>query len=167
MSAAAPAGLVFNFNANAFAPTGAEGAEPKADEEVADLDETPDAQGRRPIRWVKLAEGISESTYDEIEKLKIRGVYAPPRSYRRVYPNNQLAAHLIGFVDVSRGRPERSAWSDDGRSRSLSGAGLGLTWSGARSFSLEASYAHTLGDDVATAGPDSGGRFWINAVKYF
>lgn len=52
----------------------------------------------RLVRWAKLVDEIEESTYDAVQELKIKGVYGN-RSYRRTYPRNQLAAHLIGFVN--------------------------------------------------------------------
>jgi len=56
-------------------------------------------EGRvRLVRWAKLVDEIEESTYDAVRDLGIRGVYGN-RSYRRTYPRNQLAAHLIGFVN--------------------------------------------------------------------
>ncbi|MBC8040971.1 MAG: penicillin-binding protein 2, partial [Opitutaceae bacterium] len=54
--------------------------------------------GERLIRWAKLSETVEESTYDQITKLGIKGVYGT-RNYTRAYPHNQLAAHLIGFVN--------------------------------------------------------------------
>jgi len=56
-----------------------------------------EAGNERLVRWSKLVDEIEESTYDEVIKLGIKGVYGN-RSYRRTYPRNQLAAHLIGFV---------------------------------------------------------------------
>jgi len=58
----------------------------------------PDANGERPIQWAKLSDGISESAYAAIQQLKIRGIYGN-RVYRRVYPHNELAAHVIGYVN--------------------------------------------------------------------
>jgi cell division protein FtsI (penicillin-binding protein 3)/stage V sporulation protein D (sporulation-specific penicillin-binding protein) len=52
----------------------------------------------RPVQWIKLAEGIDENVYEEVKKLQIRGVYGN-RIYRRFYPHNSLAAHLIGYVN--------------------------------------------------------------------
>jgi cell division protein FtsI/penicillin-binding protein 2 len=65
-----------------------------------DLDpaETEPDGGRR-IRWVKLSEGVEEEVYERIVKLGIRGVYAPPRVFTRAYPSNELAAHVVGFVN--------------------------------------------------------------------
>ena len=72
------------------------------------LPETSDDDGRdaRPVQWVKLAEGVDETVYQGdkdrniagVDDLKIRGVYAN-RVYRRFYPQNSLAAHLIGYVN--------------------------------------------------------------------
>ncbi len=52
----------------------------------------------KPVQWVKLAEGVEESVYDQVRQLDIHGVYGN-RSYRRVYPHNAMAAHLIGYVN--------------------------------------------------------------------
>ena len=54
--------------------------------------------GERLIRWAKLSDTVEESTYDQIRRLNIKGVYGN-RTYTRAYPHNQLAAHLIGFVN--------------------------------------------------------------------
>lgn len=68
--------------------------------EASEAAETTEAgpSGERLIRWAKLSETVEESTYDQISKLGIKGVYGS-RSYTRAYPHNQLAAHLIGFVN--------------------------------------------------------------------
>lgn len=52
----------------------------------------------RDIRWAKLGENITEETYDKITALKVKGVYGD-RTYCRAYPHNQLAAHIIGYVN--------------------------------------------------------------------
>jgi len=52
----------------------------------------------RPIRWAKLREDIDEVTYEKIRALGIKGVYGN-RVFRRVYPHNALAAHLVGYVN--------------------------------------------------------------------
>jgi cell division protein FtsI/penicillin-binding protein 2 len=70
------------------------------DEESEEDDGTvaPAANGPRPIRWAKLRDEISESLYAEILKLKIQGVRGES-VYRRAYPSNQLASHLVGYVN--------------------------------------------------------------------
>ena len=58
------------------------------------------------MQWVKLAEGVDEAVYEGdparhvpgVKDLKIRGVYGN-RVYRRFYPENSLAAHVIGYVN--------------------------------------------------------------------
>jgi len=52
----------------------------------------------RPIRWAKLREDIDEATYEKIRALGIKGVYGN-RVFRRVYPHNALASHLVGYVN--------------------------------------------------------------------
>ncbi len=52
----------------------------------------------RRVRWVKLADEVDETVYDQIAKLKIRGIYGT-RGYKRVYPGGELAAHLLGYVN--------------------------------------------------------------------
>jgi cell division protein FtsI (penicillin-binding protein 3)/stage V sporulation protein D (sporulation-specific penicillin-binding protein) len=52
----------------------------------------------RIIQWAKLRDDISESLYDQITALGIKGVYGT-RAYRRVYPQNRLAAHVVGYVN--------------------------------------------------------------------
>jgi cell division protein FtsI (penicillin-binding protein 3)/stage V sporulation protein D (sporulation-specific penicillin-binding protein) len=65
-----------------------------------------DGRDARPVQWVKLAEGVDESVFEGdpdrhiagVKDLKIRGVYGN-RVYRRFYPQDSLAAHVIGYVN--------------------------------------------------------------------
>lgn len=52
----------------------------------------------RPVQYVKLSDTVEESAYEQIQKLGIRAVTGS-REFARIYPNNALAAHLIGFVN--------------------------------------------------------------------
>lgn len=52
----------------------------------------------RPIRWNVLKDDVRERTYQEILKLEITGVYGN-RHFKRVYPNETLAAHILGYVN--------------------------------------------------------------------
>ena len=70
---------------------------PAAKADDTQLDD-PDPDGNRPIRWAKLSDQVPESVYKDIEGLGIRGVYGS-RVYRRDYPHNEMAAHVIGYVD--------------------------------------------------------------------
>ncbi len=63
-----------------------------------DEDEAPDAAGNRAIRFAKLSDSITETTFTAIKQLNIKGVIGQ-RVYRRAYPNNSIASHIIGYVD--------------------------------------------------------------------
>jgi cell division protein FtsI/penicillin-binding protein 2 len=69
----------------------------KSDDGVV-VDDAADENGERPIRWAPLCDNVEESVYDKITALGIAGVYGN-RVYRRVYPQNSLAAHLLGYVN--------------------------------------------------------------------
>jgi cell division protein FtsI (penicillin-binding protein 3) len=69
----------------------------KTDDGVV-VEDALDENGERPIRWAPLCDNVEESVYDQIAALGIAGVYGN-RVYRRVYPQNSLAAHLIGYVN--------------------------------------------------------------------
>jgi len=56
------------------------------------------ADDEHEVHWIKLNDSVDESTYDQIKALNIRGVYGS-RIYSRDYPQNQLAAHVIGYVN--------------------------------------------------------------------
>ncbi|HWA85835.1 MAG TPA: penicillin-binding protein 2 [Opitutus sp.] len=81
-------------------PTGPAPAAAAGDDDDAEVDDPADANGERPIRWEKLCDDVAESTYAKIRGLDIQGVYGN-RVYRRVYPHNSLAAHVIGYVNKS------------------------------------------------------------------
>ncbi|WP_332861604.1 ShlB/FhaC/HecB family hemolysin secretion/activation protein [Janthinobacterium svalbardensis] len=74
---------------------------------------------------------------------------------------------LIGFVDTGTVSLNKNQWAAGDNKRTLSGAGIGLSWANNNDFVVRAYYAHKLGAAVATSAPDKGGRFWIQAVKYF
>lgn len=74
------------------------GAQSTADDDDSEVETNADNSGRRPIRFAKLSETITESNFAAIKELGIKGVYGK-RVYRRAYPNNGLAAHIIGYVD--------------------------------------------------------------------
>ena len=56
------------------------------------------SQKHNSIRWRKIADGVSEERYETIRALGIPGVYGN-RHYQRAYPNRQLAAHILGFIN--------------------------------------------------------------------
>ena len=64
-----------------------------------EVEDAVEQNGEHPIRWAPLCDNVDESVYDKIAALGIKGVYGN-RVYRRVYPQNSLAAHLVGFVNT-------------------------------------------------------------------
>ena len=74
---------------------------------------------------------------------------------------------LIGFLDTGAVSIDKNPWSSGTNRRTLSGAGAGFNWTGSNNFWVKGYYAHKVGNAVATSVPDSSGRFWIQAVKYF
>lgn len=78
-----------------------------------ELDDTPDAQGLRPIRWVVLKKYVAEDTFDKIKALGIAGLCAPERRFVRVYPHNDLAAHLIGYANAEGKGAAGVEWYSD------------------------------------------------------
>ena len=74
---------------------------------------------------------------------------------------------LVGFVDTGTVSINKNPFAPGDNRRTLSGAGVGLNWSAYNNFFVRTSYAHRLGSAVPTSAPDSKGRFWIQAVKYF
>jgi len=95
-SAPKPASFAFNVTpSDAFTLVASSAAET---ENPDDEDEAPDASGNRAIRFAKLSESITETTFTAIKQLNIKGVIGQ-RVYRRAYPNNSIASHIIGYVD--------------------------------------------------------------------
>ncbi len=76
-------------------------------------------------------------------------------------------AQAVAFVDTGSVSLNKDAWAPGPNRRTLSGAGLGLTWAGANGVALKLYYAHKLGNARASSVPDAMGRFWLQAVKYF
>jgi hemolysin activation/secretion protein len=75
--------------------------------------------------------------------------------------------HLVGFADTGSVTINKNPWTAGTNSRTLSGAGIGVTWIDYNNFSVRAYWAHKLGSAVATSAPDKKDRFWIQLVKYF
>ena len=75
--------------------------------------------------------------------------------------------HLLGFVDAGRVTINKQPWYAGPNDRSLSAAGVGLSWADPGNFALRTYYAVKLGNGEATSAPDRSGRFWIQAIKYF
>jgi hemolysin activation/secretion protein len=74
---------------------------------------------------------------------------------------------LAAFVDTGSVLLNRFAFGPGQNRRTLSGAGLGLSWSQPNNFAVTASLARKLGNAAATSAPERGSRAWIDLVKYF
>lgn len=141
--------------------------------------------------WVSLYGSINgqlaSKNLDSSEKMELGGMYGV-----RAYPEGEAFAdegyvlnlearlrlrnfseqqlgqmQLIGFVDAGRVTTNRNPWVAGSNSRTLSGAGVGFTWTDVNDFSLRMYYAVKLGNERAISAPDKNGRFWIQVVKYF
>lgn len=75
--------------------------------------------------------------------------------------------HLVGFIDSGAVTQDKNPWTGGENRRTLSGAGVGLTWADYNNFVVNAYWAQKLGNERATSAPDKDGRFWIQVVKYF
>ena len=130
---------------------------------------------------------LASKNLDVSEKMELGGMYGV-----RAYPEGEAFAdqgyvmnlearlqlpkfsermpgqlQLIGFIDTGSVTLNKNPWVAGPNRRTLSGAGVGLNWSDTNNFMVRAYYAFKVGDEVATSAPDSSGRFWIQAVKYF
>ena len=85
----------------------------------------------------------------------------------KLYEQMPGQIQLIGFVDAGSVTINKNPWFAGRNTRSLSGAGVGLTWADNNNFFVRAYYARKLGSEPAISAPDRSGRFWIQAVKYF
>ena len=56
------------------------------------------AKSGRLIRWASLAKNVNLKTYEAVMNLGITGVYGN-RKNQRFYPGNELASHVIGFIN--------------------------------------------------------------------
>lgn len=54
--------------------------------------------GPREVRYVKLADAVEDSSFNQIRQLGLKGVVGS-RDYRRFYPGESLAAHVVGYVN--------------------------------------------------------------------
>ena len=132
---------------------------------------------------------IASKNLDSSEKMSLGGMYAV-----RAYPQGEASGdqgyvlnlearwtlpkfstqlpgqlQLIGFVDTGSVTINKNPWPPETgpNRRTLSGAGVGLTWSETNNFVVRTYYAQKLGNEVSTSAPDRSGRFWIQGVKYF
>jgi cell division protein FtsI (penicillin-binding protein 3) len=55
--------------------------------------------GDRDSRFAWLKRQVDDATWQQVEKLGIKGIHAS-REYRRKYPEGEAAAHIVGFTDI-------------------------------------------------------------------
>ena len=82
-------------------------------------------------------------------------------------PNMPGQMQLIGFADTGSGTINRNPWAPGDNRRTISGAGVGLSWAEYNNFAVNMYWAHKLGNAVLNPVTDSSSRFWIQLVKYF
>lgn len=137
--------------------------------------------------YVQINGQFASKNLDVSEKMELGGMYAV-----RAYPEGEAYAdqgyvlnletrtllskiseklsgkmQLIGFVDTGTVQANKYVWTSEQNTRNLSGAGIGLNWTGTNNFLVKTYYARKLGDETATSAPDKSGRIWIQGVKYF
>ncbi|GGY86837.1 ShlB/FhaC/HecB family hemolysin secretion/activation protein [Pseudoduganella plicata] len=130
---------------------------------------------------------LASKNLDVSEKMELGGMYGV-----RAYPEGEAYAdqgyvlnlearlalprfsaslpgrmQLVGFVDHGDVSTSKDPWTTGSNHRSLSGAGVGLIWGDTNNFVVKGYYAHKLGGGKALSAPDSAGRFWLQAIKYF
>jgi hemolysin activation/secretion protein len=130
---------------------------------------------------------LASKNLDSSEKMELGGAYGV-----RAYPEGEaygdqgyiatLEARLklaalsrplhgdvqaLVFVDNGSVTYDRSPWAAGPNARTLSAAGVGLTWADRHGLAARVSYAFELGDEPALSAPDHGGRLWFQISKNF
>lgn len=124
-----------------------------------DVSEKMDLGGMYGVRAYPQGEASADEGYLVTLEARLRLPVLPDDSSSQV--------QLVGFVDGGTVTLNRNPWSTGPNTRTLSGAGVGLVWSDSNNFMVRVYYARKLGNETATSAPDTSGRFWIQAVKYF
>ena len=80
----------------------------------------------------------------------------------------RIGGHLqaSAFVDYGEVKLNEDPWFSGPNDRTLSAAGVGLTWTDRRNLMLKVSYAFALSGH-ATSFPDHGGHLWLQLSKFF
>lgn len=130
---------------------------------------------------------VATNNLDASEKMELGGAYAV-----RAYPEGEAYGdegyvatiearlaldewtrslpgrfQLIGFVDAGEVDFAHDPWFPGPNHARRSGIGAGVVWSGPDDLFVRATYAHRLGDQAVTSGPDDSGRAWFQIVKLF
>jgi hemolysin activation/secretion protein len=73
----------------------------------------------------------------------------------------------VTFLESEHVRVNKSPWTSGTNEATLSGAGVGLNWTGSRQWSAQASVATRLGSTPALTGATSSVHAWIEITKGF
>jgi len=73
----------------------------------------------------------------------------------------------LAFFDAERVRVDKSPWTSGENEATLSGAGLGLNWTGPHQFSAKTYIAARLGSTPALVGDSPAFRAWLQINKHF
>jgi hemolysin activation/secretion protein len=124
-----------------------------------DSSEKMDLGGPYGVRAYPVGEGYSDEAF--VAQLEVRLLLS---GFSERVPGQ---VQLIGFYDIGAGTINKDPWTDEDNSRTLSAAGAGITWADRNNFFMSVYYARKVGDETATAAPDSSDRYWLRGVKYF
>lgn len=130
---------------------------------------------------------VATDNLDASEKMELGGAYAV-----RAYPEGEAYGdegyvatvearlaldqwtaslpgqfQLIGFVDAGEVDFAHDPWFAGSNHARRSGVGAGVVWSRLDDLFVRVTYAHRLGDQIATSGPSDSGRVWFQIVKLF
>lgn len=124
-----------------------------------DSSETMELGGMNAVRAYPEGEAYGDEGY----VLTVEARKDLPKFSKRIPGQMQL----VGFIDTGRVNLNKTAWTTEDNSRTLSGAGVGINWMDYNNFAMRLAYAHQLGNEEATSEPDKSGQFWVQLVKYF
>ena len=74
---------------------------------------------------------------------------------------------VAGFVDTGEVSTNKSPWFPGHNDEKRTGGGVSLSWAVPNNFLIKATYAHKIGDQVVTSGPNEADRFWFQIAKLF
>lgn len=144
--------------------------------------------GGGPLSLYGEARGqLASKNLDSSEKMELGGAYGV-----RAYPEGEAygdqgyiltaearlrlarlsewthgSLQAVAFVDHGEVTINKNPWAAGTNSRSLSAAGVGLTWADRHNLLVKVAYAFKLGGERATSAPDRSGRLWVQISKLF
>ncbi len=123
-----------------------------------DISEKMELGGAYEVRAYPEGEGYGDEGYVATAELR----YLLPK-----YPDVPGRFQLFTFVDTGTVRLSKNPWAPGPNSATRTGAGVGATWAQNNNFLVRVAYGFEVGTGPATSQPDTGGRFWIELVKFF